>query len=642
MKAAFSAALLFMLLICFIPWGTRTAEISALGQPEFFTRLTSSTPFDFPQQWRKTKRDSDKLIRSDERFNAGMQGITPLWACVYTRDDYTVQDPIIRATDDGGFIVGCIHHPNPTTENQAFIAKLSSNGGVEWYQSYNTYYILDKIKCIEHTDDGGFIVAIRSDMVYHGFLIVKLSAEGSIEWLSSYSGSIGEAPTHIKQTKDGGYIVVGTTTTFTNPDYINPDMGFEVDLLVIKLSSTGSIEWQRAFGGPSFETEWLGKTTSATIIESSHGGYLVVCDTPSFTDIINNPDVRYQQRDIWVVKLSESGDIEWQRVFGGEKNEMLYNPGPHATETTDGKYVVACQTYSYGVVDPNTNSRYSDVWVLKLKSNGDIEWQKTYGGKGGETVHAVLAANKGECILAGASNSWSNSNNSDAWVFKLSPAGKIIWQHTYGGEGWDEASSVCFTKDNGLAIAGITLSFEDEYDDLLVLKLTSNGELDTACSSLFGDSDAVVMDTLAVPFDTYEVARVAGAERLTPKLPIENINLEKRTICWNLNQAPVNIHFERTENKSFFASEAWHTITWSPNPYNSQFSITDYRIYRKDMADKNSSYQLIGTVPANMNIFVDSKGSTGMNENAKYLYVITSVDSEGNESPRSDAVGNLN
>lgn len=258
-------------------------------------------------------------------------------------------------------------------------------------------------------------------------------------------------------------------------------------------------------------------------------------------------------------------------------------------------------------------------------------------------MRAVQATSNGGCIVAEASNSWSGSSNPDFWVFKISPAGNIIWQHSYGGEFWDQATSVCITNDNGLAIAGLTRSFDNEEDDLLVFKLTSDGKLDTVCSNLVGDSNAVVMDTDCIPLDTYEVARVTDATKTTSIITTKVINLKKNLICWNLNQPPLSLSFERMENKSFFVSEVWHTITWNPDPYNfdNGFEITEYKVYRKEREDTDddySSYQHIGTVPGNTYIFVDKD----IHSDKQYLYAVTSVDSEGNESPRSDPVGNLN
>lgn len=636
MKGVISVTILLIISISFIPLDTQLKKISTLERPELLRKLTSSTPFDFPQQWRKTKKDSDEWFRSVERFNARNQGITPLWACVYSKDGNETQNPIIRATTDGGLIVGCTYRPAEPAWYTGII-KLSSDSSIEWQFSFLTDYGVNQINCVEQTNDGGCIVGMRGHHADHGFLILKLSPNGNIEWVGSYVGNLGEYVHSIKQTSDGGYIVVGVTGSFGNPNFNDPNHDGDINLLAIKLSPKGDIEWQRAFGGPTHETEWIFKARKSTIIESSHGGYIVVCDTESFTG--------KQWPDLWIVKLSDLGEIEWQRVIGGKESEWMLTPGSYATETTDGKYIIACHTWSYGVINTETNRRSSEIWVLKLKPNGDVEWQKTYGEKGSDTVRAVQATSNGGCIVVGASNSWLGSNSVDFWVFKISPTGKIIWEHTYGGEFWDEATSVCITSDNGLAMAGTTSSFdnEDEEQDLLVFKVTSDGKLDTMCSNLVGESNAVVMDTDAVPFDTYEVAIATDIVKSTAKITAKVINVKKNLICWNLNQPPVNLFFERVENKSFFASEAWNTITWSPNPYNSPFSITEYNIYRKNADYETFSYEYIATVPANFNIFVDTKRSnTQMDENARYLYVVTSVDSEGNESPRSDAVGNLN
>jgi len=107
-------------------------------------------------------------------------------------------------------------------------------------------------------------------------------------------------------------------------------------------------------------------------------------------------------------------------------------------------------------------------------------------------------------------------------------------------------------------------------------------------------------------------------------------------LCWNLNQPPLNVKLKREINRSLFRKEAFHTISWEPDPYNQQFSITEYRIYKKPAGASDADYQLIGVVPDNTFEYIDGY----LDPNKAFYYVISSVDSEGFESPKSLPVRN--
>ncbi len=171
--------------------------------------------------------------------------------------------------------------------------------------------------------------------------------------------------------------------------------------------------------------------------------------------------------DVWVLKLDGNGDIQWQKTYGGDDEDEAVG----IQQTTDGGYVVAGETRSFG-------AGAWDVWILKLNEDGTVQWQKTYGGKQSDTTSAdpIQQTPDGGYVVAGRTASFGKGGY-DVWVLKLDENGAIQWQKTYGGYDYDEAHSVRQTSDGGYAVAGFTWSFGAGDWDIWILKLDGNGAI---------------------------------------------------------------------------------------------------------------------------------------------------------------------
>jgi parallel beta-helix repeat protein len=178
--------------------------------------------------------------------------------------------------------------------------------------------------------------------------------------------------------------------------------------------------------------------------------------------------------DFWVLKLNETGNVTWEKTYGGPSNDEANA----IIETSDGKYVVAGYTYSYGTGSPNT----ADVWVIKLNEKGEIVWNYTYGGSGTDSATSIVEADEGY-VVAGYTCSYS-AGYTDYWVFKIDIYGTIIWNKTYGGGNTDAATYIIKTDDGGYIVAGYTDSFGAGYYDCWLLKL--NGWGNTTWNKTYG------------------------------------------------------------------------------------------------------------------------------------------------------------
>ncbi len=168
--------------------------------------------------------------------------------------------------------------------------------------------------------------------------------------------------------------------------------------------------------------------------------------------------------DVYVVKLTPQGDMVWQKAYGGDELD-------HANAvcaTKDGGVMVAGSTESYG-------KGYQDIFLLKLDKNGNKVWQKTYGSKKDDIAYAITPSSDGNFILAGSSDSYSK-DNLDFYITKVSPSGKQIWAKAYGEDKRDVFRAITATKDGGCVVAGETESYKSKHSDIDVMKLDKNGE----------------------------------------------------------------------------------------------------------------------------------------------------------------------
>jgi hypothetical protein len=306
---------------------------------------------------------------------------------------------------------------------------------------------------IRQTGDGGYIVSgsINTDgSPGHGaedMWVVKLNPSGIFQWQKVLGGRDRDESFSIQQTTDDGYILIGSTESDNTGDVGSNHGGS--DIWVVKLSPGGDIQWQKVLGGAGFES-------GRSIEQTTDGGYILIGSTES--DNTGDVGSNHGGSDIWVVRLSPGGGIQWQKVLGGADFES----GRSIRQTTDGGYVLAGNTESDNTGNVGSNHGKSDIWVVKLNTAGDIQWQKVLGGSDREESFSIRRTTGGGSILTGTTDSdntgdvGSNHGGSDVWVVRLNPAGAIQWQKLLGGNGFESGRSIAQTKDDGSILTGST------------------------------------------------------------------------------------------------------------------------------------------------------------------------------------------
>ena len=305
----------------------------------------------------------------------------------------------------------------------------------------------DEVFSTSATNDGGYIMLGRSNSTNgsvtgnHGsvdYWLVKTNAVGVLQWEKSYGGTADDRGYSVIQTSDGGYIMVGMSASNNGDVTGNHGGTYPYDMWVVKTDSIGIIQWEKSYGGTSYDY-------GTFILETSNGNYMIYAVTSSTDgDVVGN----HGTSDEWLVKLDATGNILWQRCYGGTAAEGInaFDLGRKSlTPTSDGGYfitgasvsndgdVTGHHTGTGGVID-------YDVWVVKIDSTGAIQWQQSYGGTGVDRGRSGFQTADGGYIFSGQSSSTDGdvtghmqamgsvqpSNNT--WVVKLDAAGNIQWE----------------------------------------------------------------------------------------------------------------------------------------------------------------------------------------------------------------------
>ncbi len=316
----------------------------------------------------------------------------------------------------------------------------------------------DQLYSIQQTSDGGYILGgvsisdISGDKTENSqgdydYWVVKLDSTGNIQWQNTIGGSGYDQLYSIQQTSDGGYILGGYSNSGISGDKTESSQG-DYDYWVVKLDAIGNIQWQTTIGGN--DADWL-----YSVQQTTDGGYIL--GGYSLSDISGDKTEGTQGgNDYWVVKLDASGNIQWQNTIGGNNDDNLTS----IQQTTDGGYILGGYSYSDISGDKTENSQGSDdYWVVKLNASGNIQWQNTIGGSGYDQLYSIQQTSDGGYILGGYSESnisGDKTENSqgfdDYWVVKLDTTGNIQWQNTIGGSNFDYLTSVQKTSDGGYII----------------------------------------------------------------------------------------------------------------------------------------------------------------------------------------------
>ncbi|SHE78790.1 Por secretion system C-terminal sorting domain-containing protein [Flavobacterium fontis] len=324
--------------------------------------------------------------------------------------------------------------------------------------------------------DNGFLVAGFSASVKSGnktanhlgnydYFIWKMNDKGEPEWQKTFGGSENEVLNSVLLTREGGFLLAGTSNSSKSESKHSLNIGKD-DFWIIKLSPNGAEEWQLALGG-------FGQEKNAKVLQTRDGGYVIagtsgkgtVIDIPTEekdkkVKYIYKTEPSYGNLDYWVIKVNSEGKMEWQKTFGGSYADELKSMVLHGEDI-----ILAGISNSNDDGTKTIGARgMDDIWLISLDKDGVEKWQKAIGSEGSDVIQTLIVTSKNELFIGAHSNSntghdkiKSNKEGTDLWLLKLSFEGEIIWQETYNYAENETLTSIVENQDGTFLIGAYVI-----------------------------------------------------------------------------------------------------------------------------------------------------------------------------------------
>jgi len=312
-----------------------------------------------------------------------------LWTRTFGGNSYD-EAYSVKQTTDGGYIVCGFTETFGPGAMAIYVVKTDSNGNLIWSKTYGGA-VDDVGLSIQQTSDGNYIIAGSTTSFGAGtcaIYLIKIDVNGNILWEKTYGGVNSQTGCCVQQTIDGGFVILGYTTSF--------GAGGE-DLYLIKTDSAGGLTWSKTYGG-------AGNDEGSYVIQALDSGYILIGSTWSFGA---------GSSDLYLVKTDVSGNLMWSKTYGGYAGDM----GTYIEQTSDNGYIITGETMSFGF-------GLQDVYLIKTNSIGDTAWTKTYGGTGYDVGNFVAEISDGGYFIAGVTDlGGNNGGGSDVYLIKTDSLG---------------------------------------------------------------------------------------------------------------------------------------------------------------------------------------------------------------------------
>ena len=301
----------------------------------------------------------------------------------------------------------------------------------------------DEGYCVCQTSDGGYVIVGQTKSFGSGLTdvyLIKTDSTGDTLWTKTFGGTDFDVGSSIKQSSDGGYIIAGDSWSYgTASD----------DAYFIKTNFNGDTLWTKTYGGINYDYCY-------EIQEAIYGGFIATGWTDSYGA---------GNYDVYLIKITASGDSAWAKTFGGIENDGGFS----VKQTFDGGFIVAGCTESFGAGN-------NDVYLIKTTADGNAYWIKNYGGFDTDIGFSVLQTPDAGYIIAGSTTSYG-AGGCDVYLVRTDMNGDTLWTRNYGGTSYDVARAIQRTSDGGYIIAGSTESFGAGNSDIYLIKTDETGNL---------------------------------------------------------------------------------------------------------------------------------------------------------------------
>ena len=312
----------------------------------------------------------------------------------------------------------------------------------------------DIVKKVVATNDGGFVLVGNTksidgyfeikDRIGNDVFLIKFDLEGQIEWINTYGGSDDDVGNDVIETEDGQFYLIGYSKSSNGDASINKG---QHDNWLIKIDSKGKLIWEKSYG-------FAGHDHAYNIIKTNDGGLFF----NGFIDVTASQGegglLRHGVGEFWCHKVDMNGEIIWRRYFGGSNNDRSYD----AIETSDGGFILVGTSESQDVEKTISFGSY-DIWVIKISSSGNLIWEKSYGGSAIDEGVKIIKSQDDNYMIIGNTNSKiiegvNTIGNNDFLMIKINSSGTLLNMFRHGSTEFDYAKDIIQTKDGSYFITG--------------------------------------------------------------------------------------------------------------------------------------------------------------------------------------------
>ncbi|MDA9340054.1 hypothetical protein N9Q78_01550 [Polaribacter sp.] len=328
------------------------------------------------------------------------------WQKTFGGSDDDRATAIVQTLDGGFAVLGFAKSTDIAVSENAgskdfWLLKLTSNGNLLWEKSFGfsgADYGTDLIE----TKEGGFLItgvldvsasdgqgSAKSTATKHSggdYWAIKTDNTGALEWSRFFGGSFTEVPLGVLETDAHNFVIVGSSDS---KDFNISNNKGSYDFWIIKISTEGTLLWEKSFGGSEIDE-------AKAITTTNDGNFIIVGDTRS-TD--KNVSKNNGAADIWVLKVSEEGTLLWEKTIGGTN----FDVARAVSRTQDNGYLISGSSRSLD--NGFENKGQNDALILKIDKNGNLLWKKTFGGSEIDFLYGVVELENTAIIAVGESSS---------------------------------------------------------------------------------------------------------------------------------------------------------------------------------------------------------------------------------------------
>ena len=382
---------------------------------------------------------------------------------------------VLSLADGGTLIAGQVNNTGPTARispGRGRLMRTDSQGNIIWQKDYGgiddaKLYSLIQVGEEEFVVLGQIAASYARDEM--DLYLIKIDGEGNEIWSHTYGGRGMDDGIMVRQTLDGGYILVGAQA-----DEFPTDGQYEADVYLVKTDAEGNEVWSRTYGDKILSVGWGVEPTP-------DGGYV----------FIGWEAKTYPDRDVIAVKVNENGDVEWTRVWDLDPGDR--DAGYDMILTSDGYIVIACIK--------SMNSGERGAVLIKVDLAGNEIWVKDYGEEGvGYEFWDIMEDTDGGYIMAGDTIPGISLNTGkeirQGLVIKTDPDGEILWQYNFNPDESEEVtfSSAVVQAEGEYVFVGRATLMGERYADMLWFKLKTNGGVIAFTSERDGNSEIYIMN----------------------------------------------------------------------------------------------------------------------------------------------------